>query len=49
MDLRQARAALAELARTHLIEEQAPGRFTLHELPRAYAVERASAESAIPA
>jgi DNA-binding SARP family transcriptional activator len=49
MDLRQARAALAELARAHLIEEQAPGRFTLHELLRAHAVERASAESAIPA
>jgi DNA-binding SARP family transcriptional activator len=49
MDLRQARAALAELARAHLIEEQAPGQFALYELLRAYAVERAGAETAIPA
>ena len=49
MDLRQARAALAELARAHLIEEQAPGQFALHELLRAYAVERAGAETAISA
>ena len=49
MDLRQARAALAELARAHLIEEQAPGQFALYDLLRAYAVERAGAETAIPA
>jgi DNA-binding SARP family transcriptional activator len=49
MDLREARAALAELARAHLIEEQAPGQFALDELLRAYAVERASAETAVPA
>ena len=49
MDLRQARAALTELARAHLIEEKAPGRFVLYELLRAYAVERAGAETAISA
>jgi DNA-binding SARP family transcriptional activator len=49
MDLRQARAALAELARAHLIEEQAPGQFALYDLLRVYAVERAGAERAIPA
>ena len=49
MDPRQARAALGELARAHLIEEQAPGQFALYDLLRAYAVERAGAETAIPA
>ena len=49
MDPRQARAALAELTRAHLIEEQAPGQFALYDLLRAYAVERAGAEAAIPA
>src|SRR5262249_10236698 len=37
---RQARAALAELTRAHLLAEPAPGRFTLHDLLRAYAAER---------
>jgi len=33
------RAPLAELARAHLIEERAPGRYTFHDLLRAYATE----------
>jgi hypothetical protein len=45
LDVRQARAALIELARAHLIEEQAPGRFALYDLLRAYAIERASADT----
>jgi tetratricopeptide (TPR) repeat protein len=39
----QARDLLAELARTHLIEEPSPGRFTFHDLMRAYATELAQA------
>jgi DNA-binding SARP family transcriptional activator len=46
LDLRQARASLAELARAHVVEEQAPGRFTINDLLRAYALERASADGA---
>jgi DNA-binding SARP family transcriptional activator/Tfp pilus assembly protein PilF len=42
--LRQARAALAELARAHLLAEPAPGRFAFHDLLRAYAAERAHAD-----
>jgi DNA-binding SARP family transcriptional activator/predicted negative regulator of RcsB-dependent stress response len=37
----QAGRALAELTRAHLIEEQAPGRYTFHDLLRAYATEQA--------
>ncbi len=33
----QARRHLAELARAHLVSEQAPGRYTMHDLLRAYA------------
>ncbi|TXK43374.1 BTAD domain-containing putative transcriptional regulator [Nonomuraea sp. C10] len=36
-----ARAALAELVRANLVNEHRPGRFTLHDLLRAYAVELA--------
>ena len=36
-----ARSALAELARSHLITEHAAGRFAFHDLLRAYAIERA--------
>ncbi|MEV5407261.1 BTAD domain-containing putative transcriptional regulator [Thermopolyspora sp. NPDC052614] len=36
-----ARAALAELTRAHLVTEHAPGRYTLHDLLRAYAAELA--------
>jgi DNA-binding SARP family transcriptional activator len=41
VDPRQARAALIELARAHLIEEHAPGRFALYGLLRAYATDLA--------
>jgi tetratricopeptide (TPR) repeat protein len=37
----EARQALAELTRAHLITEQAPGRHTLHDLLRTYAAEEA--------
>jgi tetratricopeptide (TPR) repeat protein len=40
----RARPVLAELTRRHLIEEHAPGRYTLHDLLRTYATERAEAE-----
>jgi tetratricopeptide (TPR) repeat protein len=39
----QAAAILRELARFHLATEHAPGRFTLHDLLRAYAAEQANA------
>ena len=35
----QVRPALAELARAHLLTERVPGRFTFHDLLRAYAAE----------
>lgn len=37
----QVRTQLAELARAYLITEHVPGRYTLHDLLRAYATERA--------
>jgi tetratricopeptide (TPR) repeat protein/transcriptional regulator with XRE-family HTH domain len=40
----QAHAALTELTRANLLVEHTPGRFTCHDLLRAYAVERAAAE-----
>lgn len=42
----QARVALLELARAHLVEEHLPGRFVFHDLLRAYAAEQASARDA---
>jgi DNA-binding SARP family transcriptional activator/transcriptional regulator with XRE-family HTH domain len=39
----QVRRHLAELARAHLVTETCPGRYTLHDLLRAYAAERAEA------
>jgi DNA-binding SARP family transcriptional activator/tetratricopeptide (TPR) repeat protein len=39
----QARQALAELAGWHLVTEHLPGRFTIHDLLRAYAAEQAAA------
>jgi DNA-binding SARP family transcriptional activator/tetratricopeptide (TPR) repeat protein len=42
-DAGQARRLLAELARAHLITEHAPGRFTFHDLLRAYAADQARA------
>jgi DNA-binding SARP family transcriptional activator/tetratricopeptide (TPR) repeat protein len=41
---RDARAALAELTRANLVTGQADGRFTCHDLLRAYAAERALAD-----
>ncbi len=40
---RDAREALAALARAHLLTEHVPGRFGMHDLVRAYAAEQASA------
>jgi tetratricopeptide (TPR) repeat protein len=39
----QAQAMLAELSRAHLIAEHTPGRFTFHDLLRAYATEQVHA------
>ncbi|MEU6300155.1 AfsR/SARP family transcriptional regulator [Streptomyces erythrochromogenes] len=40
LDLRAARTLLDELVRSHLLEEHAPGRFSFHDLLRAYAAEQ---------
>jgi tetratricopeptide (TPR) repeat protein len=39
----RARSGLAELSRVHLVEEDVPGRFRLHDLLRAYAAELSGA------
>ena len=39
----QVRRDLAELARAHLVTEHVPGRFTFHDLLRAYAIDQARA------
>jgi tetratricopeptide (TPR) repeat protein len=39
----EARRALSELTRAHLLTEQPPGRFSCHDLLRAYAAEQAAA------
>ncbi|MET7708993.1 tetratricopeptide repeat protein [Micromonospora sp. NPDC005413] len=44
-DLAQARAALSELTRAHLINEIQPGRYSFHDLLRAYAVETAERDT----
>ena len=41
---RRARSDLSELLRVHLVTEHAPGRYTVHKLLHAYAVEQAHAE-----
>jgi DNA-binding SARP family transcriptional activator len=41
MPLAEARQALTELVRAHLVAEHAPGRFTFHDLLRAYAAGQA--------
>jgi DNA-binding SARP family transcriptional activator len=41
----QAHRALVELAEAHLITEHTPGRFSLHDLLRAYAAEQAGANN----
>ncbi|MFG1652083.1 BTAD domain-containing putative transcriptional regulator [Micromonospora sp. NPDC049275] len=43
---RQVRPALAELARAQLVTERAPGRYTCHDLLRAYAAELVELEPA---
>jgi tetratricopeptide (TPR) repeat protein len=44
VSLGQARSLLAELTQGNLISEHSPGRFTFHDLLRAYAAERCQAE-----
>ncbi|GIG56613.1 SARP family transcriptional regulator [Longispora fulva] len=46
--LAPARAALAELLRAHLLTEHTPGRYVLHDLLRAFALERAHAHDTEP-
>ncbi|MEV7284076.1 BTAD domain-containing putative transcriptional regulator [Streptomyces sp. NPDC093252] len=41
---KEARRLLGELTRAHLLTEHFPGRYTLHDLLRVYAAERADAE-----
>ncbi|MFI8090931.1 AfsR/SARP family transcriptional regulator [Streptomyces sp. NPDC086080] len=41
---RETRAGLGELTRAHLLTENFPGRYALHDLLRVYAAERAEAE-----
>jgi DNA-binding SARP family transcriptional activator/tetratricopeptide (TPR) repeat protein len=43
----QARAALSELTRAHLLAEPAPARFAFHDLIRSYAAERAERDSSV--
>jgi tetratricopeptide (TPR) repeat protein/transcriptional regulator with XRE-family HTH domain len=43
LELPAARRAFGELARAHLISEHVPGRYTFHDLLRAYAAEQAQA------
>ncbi|MET8163572.1 BTAD domain-containing putative transcriptional regulator [Streptomyces sp. NPDC005329] len=44
LPVRRARLLLGVLADAHLLTEPAPGRYTLHDLLRAFATERAAAE-----
>jgi DNA-binding SARP family transcriptional activator/tetratricopeptide (TPR) repeat protein len=44
LDVWRTRGALDELARAHLVDELAPGRYSFHDLLRAYAAECAHAE-----
>jgi tetratricopeptide (TPR) repeat protein len=46
--LSEARALIEELAHAHLIDQAASERFTMHDLLRAYAAERAAAQAAGP-
>lgn len=45
---RETRSLLAELARAHLVSEHAPGRYTLHDLLREYAVELSAEDPETP-
>ncbi|MEV7625123.1 tetratricopeptide repeat protein [Actinoplanes sp. NPDC089786] len=47
-DVPAGRRALAAVARAHLVQENGPGRYRMHDLLRAYAVERAVAELPAP-
>ncbi|GIJ70531.1 SARP family transcriptional regulator [Virgisporangium ochraceum] len=44
LDAGPTRALLTELARAHLVDEPVPGRYTAHDLLRAYAAELAASE-----
>ena len=44
LPLRETRGLLVELTRAHLLTERYPGRYTLHDLLRVYAAERAHAD-----
>jgi DNA-binding SARP family transcriptional activator/tetratricopeptide (TPR) repeat protein len=46
LPVRRARILAGGLVRAHLVREQSPGRFVLHDLVRAYAVERSLADDA---
>jgi tetratricopeptide (TPR) repeat protein len=46
VDLDTARQSLDVLVRANLIQESAPGRYSMHDLLRAYSAERADAEAA---
>jgi tetratricopeptide (TPR) repeat protein len=45
VDLGEARAALSELTRAHMISEMTPGRYSFHDLLRAYAAETAERDT----
>ncbi len=45
---RAARAALADLTEAHLMDEDVPGRFGMHDLLRLYAGDRARADLGVP-
>jgi tetratricopeptide (TPR) repeat protein len=49
VDLQTTEGLLHRLRRTHLIEEPTPGRYAMHDLLRAYAVEEATADEPQPA
>ena len=48
IQLAQAGDVLGELSRASLLTQHLPGRFTVHDLLRAYAAERAAAEDSLP-
>ncbi len=48
IQLVQARDVLGGLSRASLLTQHLPGRFTVHDLLRAYAAERAAAEDSLP-
>ena len=48
LDLTRTRRAMDELVRAHLITEHTPGRYTLHDLLRAYAADQARSHDSEP-